>query len=73
MILRHVNNYCSPTGMDSLNYHFLRPSPTRSRDVSGDGQSALVDKLRVSPGRSHLLRSTSLSSGESTTGPRPQC
>jgi len=41
--------------MDRLNSHFLRPSPTRSRDVSGDGQSALVVKLGVSPSRSRLL------------------
>jgi hypothetical protein len=40
--------------MDKLNSHFLRPSPTRSRDVSGDGQSALVDKLKVTPSRSRL-------------------
>jgi hypothetical protein len=42
-------------GTDTLNSHFLRPSPTRSRDVSGDSQSALVDKLGVSPIRSRLL------------------
>jgi hypothetical protein len=41
-------------GMDRLNSHFLHPSPTRSRDVSGDGPSTLVDKLGVSPSRSHL-------------------
>jgi hypothetical protein len=41
--------------MNRLNSGFLRPSPTRSRDVSGDGQSALVDKLGVSPNRSRLL------------------
>jgi hypothetical protein len=35
--------------MNRLNSHFLRPFPTGSRDVSGDGQSALVVKLRVSP------------------------
>jgi hypothetical protein len=58
--------------MDSLNSHFLRLSPTRSRYVSGDGQSALVDKLWVSPSRSCLPRSTSLSSGDSTIGPKPQ-
>jgi hypothetical protein len=40
--------------MDRLNSHFLRPSRTLSRDVSGDGQSALVDKLGVSPSRSRL-------------------
>jgi hypothetical protein len=65
-ILRHM-------GMDRLNSHFLRPSPNCSRDVSGDGQSALVDKLGFSPSRYHLPRSTSLSPGDSTTGPRPQC
>jgi hypothetical protein len=41
--------------MYKLNSHFLRPSPTRSRDVSGDRQSALVVKLGVSPSRSRLL------------------
>jgi hypothetical protein len=41
-------------GMDRLNSHFLRPSPTRSRDLSGDGQSALVDKLGVSSSQSRL-------------------
>jgi hypothetical protein len=41
--------------MDRLNSHFFRPSPTSSRDVSGDGQSALVDKLGVTPSRSRLL------------------
>jgi hypothetical protein len=41
--------------MNILNSHFLRPSPTRYREVSGDGQSALVDKLGVSPSRSLLL------------------
>jgi hypothetical protein len=40
--------------MDRLNSHFLRPSPTHSRDVSGDGQSALVIKLGGSPSRSRL-------------------
>jgi hypothetical protein len=34
--------------MDRLNSHFLRPSATRSRAVSGHGQSALVDKLGTS-------------------------
>jgi hypothetical protein len=41
--------------MDRLNSHFLRSSPTRLRYVSGDGQSALVVKLGVSPSRSRLL------------------
>jgi hypothetical protein len=41
--------------MNRLNSHFLRLFPTRSRDVSGDGQSTLVDKLGVSPSRSRLL------------------
>jgi hypothetical protein len=41
--------------MNRLNSHFLRPSPTRFRDVSGDGQSALVVKLGISPSRSLLL------------------
>jgi hypothetical protein len=41
--------------MDRLNSHFLRPSPTRSRAVSGDGESALVVKLGVSPSLSRLL------------------
>jgi hypothetical protein len=39
-----LKNSWSPTGMDRLNSHFLRPSPVGCRDVSGDGQSALVDK-----------------------------
>jgi hypothetical protein len=42
------------TGINRLNSHFLRPSPTRSRDVSSDGQTALVIKLGVSPSRSRL-------------------
>jgi hypothetical protein len=50
-----LKNSCSPTRMNILNSYFLRPSPTRARDVSGDGQSALVDKLGVSPSRSRLL------------------
>jgi hypothetical protein len=41
--------------MNRLNSLFLRPSPTRSRYVSSDGQSALVDKLEVSPSRSLLF------------------
>jgi hypothetical protein len=40
--------------MNRLNYLFLCESPTHSRDVSGDDQSALVDKLGVSPSRSRL-------------------
>jgi hypothetical protein len=59
----------SPMGMARLNSHFLRSSPTHSRDVSGDVQSTLVDKLGVSPSRSHLPRSTLLSSGDRTIGP----
>jgi hypothetical protein len=31
--------------MDRLNSHFLRPHQLAPRVVSGDGQSALVDKL----------------------------
>jgi hypothetical protein len=59
--------------MDRLNSHFLRPSPT-APEVSGDGQSALVVKVGVSPSQSRLLiGSHLLSSGDSTTGPRPQC
>jgi hypothetical protein len=66
-------NSWSPTGMIRLNSHFLRPFPT-APDLSGDGQSALVVKFAVSPSRSCLLiGSHSLSSGDSTTGPRPQC
>jgi hypothetical protein len=45
----------SPTGMNRLNSHFLRPSPAGSRAVSVDGQSAPIDKLGVSPSRSRLL------------------
>jgi hypothetical protein len=37
------------------NSHSLLPSATGSRDMSGDGQSALVDKLGVSPSRYRLL------------------
>jgi hypothetical protein len=65
-ILRHM-------GMNRLNSYFLRPSPNCSRVVSGDGQSALIDKLGFNPSRYNLPRSTSLSPGDSTTGPRPQC
>jgi hypothetical protein len=50
-----LKNSWSPTGMNRLNSHFFPPSSTRSRDVSGDGQSALVDKLAISPSRSCLL------------------
>jgi hypothetical protein len=53
-ILWHVSSW-SPTGMNRLNSHFLRLSPTRSRGVSDEGQSALIDKLGVSPSRSRLL------------------
>jgi hypothetical protein len=35
--------------MDKLNSHFLRPISYSSRGVSGDGQSALLVKLGVSP------------------------
>jgi hypothetical protein len=67
-----LKNSWSPTGINRLNSHFLRPSRTRSRDISGDGQSALVDKLGVSSSRSRLPRSTSLSPGDRVIGPRPQ-
>jgi hypothetical protein len=40
--------------MNTLNSHFRRPSPTSSRNVSNDGQNALVDKLGVSASRSRL-------------------
>jgi hypothetical protein len=50
-----LKNSWNPTGMDRLNSHFLRPSPTGSRGVSGDGQSALVVKLGVRHSRSRLL------------------
>jgi hypothetical protein len=56
--------------MNRLNSHFFRSFPTRSRDVLGDGQSPLVDKLGVGPSRSRLLRSTSLLPGDSTVGSR---
>jgi hypothetical protein len=59
-ILRHVKEILKSHGMNRLNSHFLRPSPTRSRDVTGDGQSALVAMLGVSLSRSRLL-----------TGPHP--
>jgi hypothetical protein len=59
--------------MDRLNSHFLHTFPTAS-ELSGDNHSALVVKLGVSPSRSRLLTgSHSLSSGDSTTGPKPQC
>jgi hypothetical protein len=74
-----VRFYCkwekswSPKGMYRLNFNFLRQYPT-APEVSGDGQSALVVKLGVSPSWSRLLTgSHSLSSWDSTTGPRPQC
>jgi hypothetical protein len=50
-----LKNSWSTTGMDSLNSYFLHQSPTGSRDISGNGQSALVDKLGVRPSRSRLL------------------
>jgi hypothetical protein len=40
--------------MNRLNSRLLHPFPTRFRDVSGDGQNALVHMLRVSPSRSRL-------------------
>jgi hypothetical protein len=40
--------------MDRLNSHFLHPFPT-TPELSGDGQSALVVKLGVSPSRSRQL------------------
>jgi hypothetical protein len=66
-----LKNSWSPTRMDRLNYHFLRPSH-RSRDVSGDGQSALVDKLGLTPRRSRLLVHIAIT-WDSSIGPRPQC
>jgi hypothetical protein len=44
-ILRHVKELLKSHRDERLNSHFLRPSLTRCRDVSGDGQSALVVKL----------------------------
>jgi hypothetical protein len=41
--------------MDGLHSHFLRPSPAPYRDDSGDSQSTLVNKLRVSPSRSRIF------------------
>jgi hypothetical protein len=41
--------------MNRLNSHFFHSFRTRSRAVSDDGQSALVDKLGVNPNRSRLL------------------
>jgi hypothetical protein len=40
-----IVRFQGPTGTGRPNSHFLRPSPTRSRYVSGDGQSALVVML----------------------------
>jgi hypothetical protein len=48
-ILLHVKNSLNPTGMNRLNSHFLRPPPTRSRDVS-DGRTA--EQYWGLPGRS---------------------
>jgi hypothetical protein len=45
-------------GMNRLNSNFLHPSPTGSRDISGDGRRALADKLGVSPSQSRLLTGT---------------
>jgi hypothetical protein len=53
--------------MDELNFHFL-PSPTRSRDVSGDGQTALVDMLGVSPSRARLTGPHRCHPGDRTLG-----
>jgi hypothetical protein len=60
--------------MDRLNSLFFRPLQLAPRVVSGDGQSALVDKLEVSPGRSRLLTGPHrLSSGDGTASLGPQC
>jgi hypothetical protein len=60
--------------MDRLNSHFLCPLELAPRVVSGDGQSALVDNLGVSPSRYCLLTGPyHLSSGDSTTGLGLQC
>jgi hypothetical protein len=60
--------------MDRLNSHFLCPLQLAPSVVSGDGQSALVDKLGVSLSQSRLLTGTHrLSSGDSTAGLGPQC
>jgi hypothetical protein len=45
----------SPTGTNRLDSHFFAHSPTRSKYVFGDGQSALVNKLGVCRSRSRLL------------------
>jgi hypothetical protein len=34
-------------GMDRQSCHFFRPFPARFREVSSDGQSAVVDKLGI--------------------------
>jgi hypothetical protein len=42
-------------------------------DSTGGCHGALVDKLGVGPSRYHPPRSTSVSPGDSTSDPRPQC
>jgi hypothetical protein len=54
-ILRHVKDPLKYHGDEQTQFSFLSPISYCSRDVSGDGQSALVVKLGVSPRRSRLL------------------
>jgi hypothetical protein len=73
-ILRHVKELLKSDRDEQAKFSFPSPISYCSRGVYDDGQSALVVKLGVSPSRSRLLTGLhSLSSGDSITGPRPQC
>jgi hypothetical protein len=62
----------SPTGMNRLNSHFLRPFPTAPEESLMTARALWYS--HVSPSRSRLLSgSQSLSPRDSTTCPRPQC
>jgi hypothetical protein len=54
-ILRHVNELLKSHGDEYTKFSFHSPIFYCSRGVSGDGQSAVVVKLGVSPSRSRLL------------------
>jgi hypothetical protein len=54
-ILRHVNELLKSHGDEYTIFSFYSPIFYCSRGVSGDGQSAVVVKLGVSPSRSRLL------------------
>jgi ribosome modulation factor len=57
-ILRHVKELLKSHGDEYTKFSFLSPISYCFRGVSGDGQSALVVKLGVSPSRSRLLIGT---------------